>query len=51
MVSSRFGEAEGIEDVYDSGSDTPITLWHYPRLKLTVQFQTGSKTILTYQAD
>jgi hypothetical protein len=51
MVASRFGETEEIEQIAGSGSDKPITLWHYPRLKLTVQFQTGSKTILTYQAE
>ena len=46
MISDRFGKADNIQQPAQQAN---ISIWHYPRIGLTVTFNTDEKTVLQYQ--
>lgn len=45
MILDRFGKADNI---LQPAQQANISIWHYPRIGLSVTFNTGEKTVLQY---
>lgn len=45
MILDRFGKADNIQQPVQQAK---ISIWHYPRIGLSVTFNTGEKTVLQY---